>query len=143
MEASKRVASIMLRTVAVVVIFVLINGLYTLYRGGNLRDSSIAFTETQISFSDASGQEIVIVYSDVRSMELLDAPDYGAPDGGTIENKTRLGTWSSTQLGTYITHTSTEIPNCILLRTDSAAYAVNYENEQTTALLFEELKRYQ
>lgn len=142
MDASKRIASVMLRTLAVVVILLIVNTLYTIYRGGNASDPMISFTENQISFADASGEEIVIDYSDVVSMELLDSPDYGEPAGGTTENSIRLGTWKSSQLGTYVTHTSTRIENCILIRTSDRTYAINYESEETTALLLDELRKY-
>ncbi len=142
MDASKRIASVMLRTLAVVVILLIVNTLYTIYRGGNANDPTISFTENQISFSAASGEEIVIDYSDVVSMELLDSPDYGEPVGGTTENNIRLGTWKSSQLGTYVTHTSTRIENCILIRTSDSTYAINYESKETTALLIDELRKY-
>jgi len=142
MEASKRIASVMLRTVAVIVIFFIINALYALYRGGNVSNPAISFTENQIFFSNASGEKIVIDYSDVVSMELLDSPDYGEPAGGTLENKIRLGTWKSEQMGTYTTYTSTEIESCILIRTSNGTYAINYESEETTILLLDELNKY-
>jgi len=142
MEASKRIAGVICRTLAVIVILLIVSALYTLYRGGNISDPAISFTESQISFSDASGEEIVIEYSDVVSMELLNSPDYGEPAGGAIENNIRLGTWKSEHLGTYIAHASTKIESCILIRTSSSTYAINYESEETTALLLDELNKY-
>lgn len=142
MDASKRMFSVILRTLAVVVILLIVNTLYTIYRGGSIRDQMISFTEDQISFFDASGEEIVIDYSDVVSMELLDSPDYGEPSVGTIEKNIRLGTWKSSQLGTYVTCTSTQIRNCILIRTSDGAFAINYESPETTALLLDELRKY-
>ena len=141
MDASKRIGKMMLQMLTIVLIFAMLSMLYTLYRGHNT-GADIAFTPEQISFLDPDGEEIVISYGEIVSIELLETPDYGEPTDGKIDNNTRVGAWRSEQLGDYITHTSTAIENCLFIKTQGASYAVNYENNETTAQLLEEIQKY-
>ena len=141
MEISNKVLKMTLQMLVIVLIFVLINSLYTLYYGKNT-SADIAFTGEQISYHDADETEVVIPYGDILSIELLTAPDYGEPTGGAVVNKTRLGAWHSEQLGDYQTHTSTLVEDCLLIKTADTTYAVNYENNETTAQLLEEIQKY-
>lgn len=141
MDTSKKVFNLIVRTLVVAVALALVSTVYSILHK-NDTGSDITFTDTQISFSDAHGNDVIIFYSDIVSIELLDAPDYGDPADGTVENKIRIGTWESSTLGTYIARTSTEINKCLLIHTGADTYLINYESDETTTLLLEELRKY-
>ena len=141
MDTSKRLGKMILQMLTIVVIFAMLSMLYTLYRGRNTA-ADIAFTPEQISFLDPDGAEIVIPYGEIVSIKLLEAPDYGEATEGKVDNGTRVGAWHSEQLGDYVTHTSTAIENCLFIQTAGGNYAVNYENNTTTAQLLEEIQKY-
>lgn len=142
MDTSKRILKLIMQILLVLAVLLIVDTMNNYFRGDYSKKSDISFTETQISFSDASGEEIVISYSDVVSIELVIAPDYGEPVNGQIKNGIRLGTWESADLGIYLSRTQTDIADCILIRTASQTCAVNYENNDTTALLLGELQKY-
>lgn len=142
MEIAQKMGKLFLKMLLVVVALVLVSTLNDLYRGRNNNNSDISFTDEEIRFLDVDGAAVVIPYSQVLSLELLPTPDYGEADGGAIRNNTRLGIWNSGQLGRYLTHSSTAVSSCILIKTAEGSFVVNYENDRTTAQLFEELQKY-
>ncbi len=141
MDYSKKIGKLILQMLIIVAVFVMLNLLYTMYYGRNT-SGDIAFTPEQISFPDPDGKEVVIPYTEIASIELLESPDYGKPEEGVVVNNIRLGTWHSEQMGDYVAHTAIGIDDCLLIRTSEAAFAVNYENNETTAELLEEIQKY-
>ncbi len=142
MKKSNRILKLVMQMVLIVVVLLIVDALNTLLRGDRSGRGSISFTDSQITFLDASGETVVIPYSDVLSIELLEEPDYGEPVDGRVENDIRIGTWESDELGVYLSYTDTDIDSCLLLQTEGQTYAVNYENDETTAALLDELNKY-
>ena len=142
MNLSKRVWKVIVQMALVVVALLLVDMLNTIFHGDSGGKGDISFTDRQITFSDASGGEVVIPYADVISLVLLEAPDYGEPLEGCLRDNLRLGTWESGELGVYIAHTDTGIGNCLCIETVDHTYAINYESDETTALLVDELNKY-
>ena len=74
-----------------------------------------------------------VPYSLIRSMDLREAFDYGAPVNGGLKNHIRYGLWENEELGKYQLFASDKITPVILLRTSNGETLVfNYESEATT-----------
>lgn len=140
MGNSKKVIKMITTMLGIVVMLAILGTVFDLLQGG--KDTGITFTASEITFSDADGNEIIIPYSDVISIELVDEPVYGAPTDGKLINDIRVGTWTSDTFGVHITHTSTKIIPCIVIKTAKNTYTVNYESDKTTTELVEELRKY-
>lgn len=121
----------------ITVILVLAVGIIsTLFRGGETDPGYLTFhNEGYLTITDEAGTAVDVYYTDMISVEYLEAPDFGEADGGSLTEDYRLGQWTSPQLGTYITCTEAALDSCVFIQTENGAYAVSYESDATTQAL--------
>ena len=98
---------------------------------GPLRFNSKGF----LSIQDVSGAVFDVYYTDMVEVTYMETPDFGTENGGSVLNNVRLGQWHSSQFGSYINCTDTEVPSCLWIQTKEQNYAVNYESDETTQSL--------
>ncbi len=99
---------------------------------------SLADDYQSFTLSNSEGNS-TFYFSDLTSLQLSDSPDYGESEDGETSNDNQIGIWQSDTYGTYFSYISTKISNCIIV-TDSEKTAVfNYENDESTDSLYQNL----
>lgn len=140
MDKDSTVFKLLKQSFIVLSLFIIVSLSYSLITG---KDGSMRFSlaDSQISFSDANGGTVHIPFTDILSAELLNDPDFGEPVSGTTMQDIRVGVWNSSTLGTYTAYANIRIPNALLIRTADDIYIINYESEETTAGICENLQK--
>ncbi len=118
-------------------IFVVIT--YFMYRG-ILPGVEFHPSQTGLTLSGPEKTSVELRYDEVFSAELAENPDYGANIGGGVRGSFHYGTWENEEWGTYEAFVSEKIPCCIVLRTENATIAFNFESQDTTERLYPQLQ---
>ncbi|MCD7812742.1 MAG: hypothetical protein LUH20_01585 [Lachnospiraceae bacterium] len=117
--------------------------IYTIYQfvgGGAAAD--FAWSETSVTVICPDETEFTIDYADVTSLELCTDANYGTCISGNDSGSAYYGTWENDLWGTYSLCVTQSIGNCIVMQTDDATFVINYESEEITSALFEEIQKY-
>lgn len=93
------------------------------------------YNEGYLAVMDGAGNVENIFYKDMRSVEYVESPDFGEPAGGSLTEEMRLGKWYSDQFGAYTNCTDVDLETCILIRTETGAWAISLESDETTRAL--------
>ena len=119
--------------IAIIVIVTIFNTV----QSGN--SANISFGENELSITTASDEVFTMDYEDVISIELVSSLDFGNSAGGNIVNNIRSGKWENSSLGVYTAYCSTKIDSCIVLKSLDQTFVINYESNDTTAILCDSL----
>lgn len=95
------------------------------------------FEETEVNVT-CKDYQITIAYENVKALEFVTVPDYGATAGGGTDRSCRWGEWENEAWGKYIQCTTMNTDFGILLETnDGITYLLNYEGDRSTEELYE------
>ena len=129
-----------IRNIAFLAVILILASVLPMFRstgGGDL-----AFDETGFTITDPSGKTETVLYRDITELTLAEDADYGDSAGGEASGRYHFGAWKSEGLGEYTACLSSKIPCAIVADTGNGRYVFNYESENTTRRLFEEINKY-
>ena len=121
---NKRVGSlILLFLVAAVTVYIFLGG-----------SPSIALDFGEDAFTaSVADYDAAIPYGQIVSLELIDVPDLGAPDGGGEQRGFRYGAWRNELWGSYAQCTTRQAGVCILIeRKDGGPFLLSIEGDAST-----------
>lgn len=122
---------------------VLIVFLIVTITGKGKKGQGMSFSETGMTIIDSEGKETQVPYESMKEVKLFTNADYGTEVSGTTTGflgaKQMEGVWRSDMFGEYTACCSSKISSAILIRTDTASYVINMENDKSTAALYDAL----
>lgn len=121
-------------TYITVILVVLVGAISTFLQKEDIAAGYLTFhNEGYMTLADEVGNYTDVYYTDILSAEYVEEPDFGVPAGGSVlDGELRLGLWESDTYGTYWNCTELELSGCVLIRTESEAFAVSHGDEETT-----------
>lgn len=119
-----------------VILVILVGTISSFLKSDQESASYLTFhNEGYFTIKDESGDAADVYYKDMTSVQYVEAPDFGEPDGGSTVGDLRLGQWSSKQFGTYRNCTKMDLETCVWIQTPNGSYVINYESDSTTQAL--------
>lgn len=128
------------RSLLIPLLIIIIYTIYQFVGGGAAADFS--WSETSVTVICPDETEFNMNYADVTSLELYTDVDYGICVSGNDSGSAYYGTWENDLWGTYSLCVTQSIGNCIVMQTDDATLVFNYESEEITSALLEEIQKY-
>ena len=93
-------------------------------------------------FESTSGLSSAVSWTEIRSVEVRQAADYGAVVQGTDNSKEKSGIWKNAEFGEYELFVNPGIKTCIVCFTNADQVIVfNFESADSTMSLYEVIVR--
>mgnify|MGYP002621696926 CR=1 FL=1 len=124
-----------IRNIAFVVLILVIFTVYSLHHSSV--PVSYTFEEEYMSLHGPTDADFLvqIPYTDIRSVSLVESPDFGRDLSGTSTKSCLNGTWENETYGVYALYAWAKVTDCIVLETSDGFILCNFESNDATSHL--------
>lgn len=99
--------------------------------------NAFKWTEEGLAITYPDNTTVTVRYDEVTGVELSEGIAYGTCVKGGTEKQYRYGTWNNEQFGDYQLFTDMDFYSCIIFYTEQGVVVINFESDDTTAVLYE------